>query len=208
MPAVRRAGARPPVQTVEGLRRPDGTLSALQQAFTEHHALQCGFCTPAMLLTAQEFLRDHPAAARTRRSARRSAASPAAAPATSRSSSPSGRSRRRRRDAIEQDPERRQDRRRHGRAASAAPLARQEPQPRRGSALPPRRGPLHRRHQAAGDGARGDRAQPARARAHRRDRHLEGRDAAGRDRASSRARTSPSARRRCRPSAPARSSRT
>ena len=34
------------LQTVEGLAEPDGTLSELQQAFTEHHALQCGFCTP------------------------------------------------------------------------------------------------------------------------------------------------------------------
>jgi carbon-monoxide dehydrogenase small subunit len=48
------------VTTVEGLAQPDGTLSALQQAFTDHHALQCGFCTPAMLITAYEFLRDNP----------------------------------------------------------------------------------------------------------------------------------------------------
>ena len=48
------------IQTVEGLAGSDGALSELQQAFTEHHALQCGFCTPAMLLTAQEFLRDQP----------------------------------------------------------------------------------------------------------------------------------------------------
>jgi carbon-monoxide dehydrogenase small subunit len=48
------------VQTVESLAGPDGELNDLQQAFTEHHALQCGFCTPAMLLTATEFLRDHP----------------------------------------------------------------------------------------------------------------------------------------------------
>lgn len=48
------------VQTVESLAGPDGELNALQQAFMEHHALQCGFCTPAMLLTAQEFLRDNP----------------------------------------------------------------------------------------------------------------------------------------------------
>jgi aerobic carbon-monoxide dehydrogenase small subunit len=48
------------VETVEGLAAADGTLNELQQAFTEHHALQCGFCTPAMLLTASEFLRDHP----------------------------------------------------------------------------------------------------------------------------------------------------
>jgi aerobic-type carbon monoxide dehydrogenase small subunit (CoxS/CutS family) len=48
------------IQTVEGLAGPDGALNELQQAFTEHHALQCGFCTPAMLLAAHEFLRDHP----------------------------------------------------------------------------------------------------------------------------------------------------
>jgi carbon-monoxide dehydrogenase small subunit len=47
------------VQTVESLAGPDGELSELQHAFMEHHALQCGFCTPAMLLTAQEFLRDN-----------------------------------------------------------------------------------------------------------------------------------------------------
>jgi aerobic carbon-monoxide dehydrogenase small subunit len=48
------------VQTVESLAGPGGELDELQQAFTDHHALQCGFCTPAMLLTAKEFLRDHP----------------------------------------------------------------------------------------------------------------------------------------------------
>ena len=39
------------VRTVEGLAR-DGTYSALQQAFHDHHALQCGFCTPGMLMLA------------------------------------------------------------------------------------------------------------------------------------------------------------
>jgi carbon-monoxide dehydrogenase small subunit len=48
------------VQTVESLAGPAGELSVLQEAFMEHHALQCGFCTPAMLLTAQEYLRDNP----------------------------------------------------------------------------------------------------------------------------------------------------
>ena len=46
--------------TVEGLAEPDGTLGPLQQAFTDHHALQCGFCTPGMLMTAYEFLQEHP----------------------------------------------------------------------------------------------------------------------------------------------------
>jgi aerobic-type carbon monoxide dehydrogenase small subunit (CoxS/CutS family) len=49
------------VETVEGLAERDGTLSALQQAFTDNHGLQCGFCTPAMLMTAVEFMRAHPA---------------------------------------------------------------------------------------------------------------------------------------------------
>jgi len=48
------------VETVESLAGPGGELHDLQQAFTENHALQCGFCTPAMLLTAQEFLRENP----------------------------------------------------------------------------------------------------------------------------------------------------
>jgi carbon-monoxide dehydrogenase small subunit len=48
------------VETVESLASASGELNDLQQAFTEHHALQCGFCTPAMLLTAQEFLRENP----------------------------------------------------------------------------------------------------------------------------------------------------
>ena len=46
--------------TVEGLAEPDGTLGRLQQAFHDNHGLQCGFCTPAMLMTAHEFLRDNP----------------------------------------------------------------------------------------------------------------------------------------------------
>ena len=44
------------ITTVEGLANPDGTLNGLQQAFREHHALQCGFCTPGMLTTLTEFL--------------------------------------------------------------------------------------------------------------------------------------------------------
>jgi carbon-monoxide dehydrogenase small subunit len=48
------------IETVESLAGPRGELDDLQQAFTDAHALQCGFCTPAMLLSAKEFLRDHP----------------------------------------------------------------------------------------------------------------------------------------------------
>src|SRR5437667_5661126 len=39
------------VRTVEGLAAPDGTLSPLQQAFRAEHGLQCGFCTPGMLMS-------------------------------------------------------------------------------------------------------------------------------------------------------------
>jgi carbon-monoxide dehydrogenase small subunit/2-furoyl-CoA dehydrogenase 2Fe-2S iron sulfur subunit len=45
--------------TVEGLMK-DGKLHPLQQAFHEHHGLQCGFCTPGMLLTALDFLNTNP----------------------------------------------------------------------------------------------------------------------------------------------------
>jgi carbon-monoxide dehydrogenase small subunit len=48
------------VTTVEGLTDADGTLHPLQQAFADHHALQCGFCTPGMLTTLTELLRDNP----------------------------------------------------------------------------------------------------------------------------------------------------
>jgi aerobic-type carbon monoxide dehydrogenase small subunit (CoxS/CutS family) len=47
------------VQTVESLGSADG-LHPLQKAFSAHHALQCGYCTPGMLLTLVEFLRDVP----------------------------------------------------------------------------------------------------------------------------------------------------
>ena len=55
--AVQADGAE--IETVEGL----GTVEALhplQEAFREHHALQCGFCTPGMLMTAVDLLRKHP----------------------------------------------------------------------------------------------------------------------------------------------------
>ena len=47
--AVQAAGCE--VQTIEGLAGPDGELSALQRAFKQEHALQCGFCTPGFLMT-------------------------------------------------------------------------------------------------------------------------------------------------------------
>jgi aerobic carbon-monoxide dehydrogenase small subunit len=54
--AVQAAGAA--IETVEGLADADGTLSPLQEAFHEHHGLQCGFCTPGFLMTASTFYRD------------------------------------------------------------------------------------------------------------------------------------------------------
>jgi carbon-monoxide dehydrogenase small subunit len=57
MLAVQADGAR--IETVEGLAQ-DGELTALQQAFSDHHALQCGYCTPGMLMSATALLRIHP----------------------------------------------------------------------------------------------------------------------------------------------------
>ncbi len=54
--AVQADGAT--VETVEGLS-PDGQLTALQQAFSDHHALQCGYCTPGMLMSATALLREN-----------------------------------------------------------------------------------------------------------------------------------------------------
>jgi 2-furoyl-CoA dehydrogenase 2Fe-2S iron sulfur subunit len=47
------------ITTVEGLAEA-GTLNALQQAFMRHHALQCGFCTAGILMSATHFLQQHP----------------------------------------------------------------------------------------------------------------------------------------------------
>ena len=47
------------VTTVEGLAI-DGELNSLQQAFRDQHSLQCGFCTPGVLMTLTEFLRENP----------------------------------------------------------------------------------------------------------------------------------------------------
>ncbi len=47
------------IRTVEGLEQ-DGKLHPLQQAFSEHHALQCGYCTPGMLMSASYLLQNNP----------------------------------------------------------------------------------------------------------------------------------------------------
>ncbi len=46
------------IRTIEGLCRPDGAFNALQAAFHDHHGLQCGFCTPGMLMTLTELLEE------------------------------------------------------------------------------------------------------------------------------------------------------
>jgi aerobic-type carbon monoxide dehydrogenase small subunit (CoxS/CutS family) len=48
------------IVTIEGLRAEDGTRHPMQEAFHQHFALQCGYCTPGMLITAIELLRDNP----------------------------------------------------------------------------------------------------------------------------------------------------
>ncbi len=48
------------VTTIEGLAAPDGTLHPVQQAFHENHALQCGFCTPGMVLASVDLLNENP----------------------------------------------------------------------------------------------------------------------------------------------------
>ncbi len=48
------------VTTIEGIAAPDGTLHAIQDAFREHHGLQCGFCTPGMITRAYRLLQENP----------------------------------------------------------------------------------------------------------------------------------------------------
>ncbi|MFV0514918.1 MAG: (2Fe-2S)-binding protein [Jhaorihella sp.] len=48
------------VDTIEGQAAADGTLNAIQQAFQDHHGLQCGFCTPGMVMSAAALLKDNP----------------------------------------------------------------------------------------------------------------------------------------------------
>jgi aerobic carbon-monoxide dehydrogenase small subunit len=48
------------VTTIEGIEKQDGTLHPLQQAFIDHGAIQCGFCTPGMVLSAKALLDENP----------------------------------------------------------------------------------------------------------------------------------------------------
>jgi aerobic carbon-monoxide dehydrogenase small subunit len=56
--AVQANGAN--IRTIEGMANPDGTLHALQEGFREMHGLQCGFCTPGMIMRAYRLLQENP----------------------------------------------------------------------------------------------------------------------------------------------------
>ena len=48
------------VTTIEGMANADGSLNVLQAAFQEHHGLQCGYCTPGMIMAASKLLEENP----------------------------------------------------------------------------------------------------------------------------------------------------
>lgn len=48
------------VRTIEGMANPDGSLGVIQQAFQDYHGLQCGYCTPGMVMSAAALLKDNP----------------------------------------------------------------------------------------------------------------------------------------------------
>ena len=48
------------ITTIEGVAKADGTLHPMQAAFKEHHGLQCGFCTPGVVMNAIDFAKGHP----------------------------------------------------------------------------------------------------------------------------------------------------
>ena len=48
------------VATIEGMASADGSLNVIQQAFQDHHGLQCGFCTPGMVMSAAALLKENP----------------------------------------------------------------------------------------------------------------------------------------------------
>ena len=53
------------ITTIEGLAAPDGTMHPMQAAFKECHGLQCGFCTPGMVMSALDLCQRHPNASET-----------------------------------------------------------------------------------------------------------------------------------------------
>src|SRR5690242_19726555 len=85
MLAVQASGST--VTTIEGLAN-GADLHPVQAAFKENHGLQCGFCTPGMIMTSVDMIARHPKASTRRRCAASSKATSAAAPATTTSSRP------------------------------------------------------------------------------------------------------------------------
>ena len=156
------------VRTVEGMAA-GGTLDPVQQGFMEEHGLQCGFCTPGMMLTARALLdrNPHPDETEIReaisgqicrctgyativRSVQWAAAHPAGNDAAARRAAGGAGM-----TAVE---DRRRDQPRHDRRG---PADRLRPHPAQGGpAVHPREGPLPRRHRAARDAARRDPARP------------------------------------------------
>ena len=63
MLAAQASGAE--ITTIEGLAQPDGTMHPMQAAFKECHGLQCGFCTPGMVMSAIDLCKQHPKATET-----------------------------------------------------------------------------------------------------------------------------------------------
>jgi carbon-monoxide dehydrogenase small subunit len=55
--ALQAAGCE--ISTIEGLSPPDGSLHVMQQAFKDCHGLQCGFCTPGMVMSAVDLVQNH-----------------------------------------------------------------------------------------------------------------------------------------------------
>jgi carbon-monoxide dehydrogenase small subunit len=61
--AAQQQGAE--ITTIEGLAQPDGTMHPMQAAFKDCHGLQCGFCTPGMVMSAVDLCKNHPGAGET-----------------------------------------------------------------------------------------------------------------------------------------------
>ena len=159
------------ITTIEGLAPGPGELSPLQDAFCETHGMQCGYCTPAMILAAHALLCAIPRR-RATTSSRRFPPTSAAAPAMRRSSRP-----------LRSPPSacagRTCRRVRHERSGKI-PLRVVRPPRARGPPLRGRQGPFRRRYRAAGHAARGAGDLAASCRAHRCHRQGRGAGDAGR----------------------------
>ena len=165
------------VETIEGVSD-TGEIADLQKAFEQRNALQCGFCTPGMLLTAQELAGEAAACRAATKSASRFPATTAAAPAITPSSTPSSRWRKR---GTGNENRRRQSSAAH-RARPAEFLYRPLGAAAKPGAADARPRAICQRRGAAADGACGVCPFAARARQDRFDRRGRGEKGAGRDR--------------------------